>query len=88
MKVKQFFILGALALAAAAVTGCASHPTMQTMTPRQAAIEGATPIRTMPAERPVWVDFVPESTTSLFFAGSAGRFATETGNHGSRFFSH
>ena len=88
MKVKQFLILGVLALLAAAVTGCASHPTVQTITPRQAAIDAATPIRTMPAERPAWVDFVPHSTTTLSFVGSAGRFATETGNQGSRFFAH
>ncbi|MCL2211195.1 MAG: hypothetical protein FWB95_04675 [Treponema sp.] len=53
---------------------------------RDAAIAAATPIRTEPARRPDWVDEVPDSPTTLSFIGSAGRYATATGNHGARYF--
>jgi len=87
MKVKQILILLAIAIVAIAVTSCASQPEAQAeRTARQAAIEAATPIRTEPAQEPEWVHRVPDSQTVLSFVGSAGRYATATGNHGARFF--
>ena len=53
---------------------------------RDAAIEQATPIRTEPAQRPGWVDSVPDTPQTLSFIGSAGRYATATGNQGARYF--
>jgi len=97
MKVKQIMFLIAIAGLAVAVTGCASKPapvssvqTTQNVRPQQsardAAIEAAKPIRTEPAQQPDWVNNVPDSPTLLSFIGSAGRYATATGNHGARFF--
>jgi len=53
---------------------------------RQAAIAAASAIRTEPAQRPGWVDEVPDKPTTLSFIGSAGRYATATGNQGARYF--
>jgi hypothetical protein len=53
---------------------------------REAAIKQATPIRTEPAQRPEWVDEVPDTPQTLSFIGSAGRYATATGNQGARYF--
>jgi len=53
---------------------------------RDVAIEQATPIRTEPAARPDWVDNVPDSTTTLSFVGTAGKYATATGNTGARYY--
>ena len=53
---------------------------------RNAALEQANPIRTEPAQRPDWVDNVPDSPQKLSFVGSAGRYATATGNQGARYF--
>jgi len=72
------------ALVIAAVTSCASQPVPSTS--RQNAIAAATPIRTEPAQRPRWVDYVPDSTATLSFVGSAGRYATATGNFGARYY--
>jgi hypothetical protein len=84
MKVKQILMMLAFAIAVIAATGCASKPLTPEQAARQAAIEAARPIRTEPAQRPTWVDSVPDSTTTLSFVGSAGRFATVTGNQGAR----
>ena len=88
MKKKQVFGLLVFAIIAATVSGCAnqSPATQAAKSARQAAIEAATPIRTTPEQRPVWVDNVPDSPTVLSFVGNAGRYATATGNHGARFF--
>ena len=97
MKVKQILGLLAFAITAFAVTSCTSSPassgqSAQTATrnaapsARDSAIAAATPIRTEPSHRPDWVDDVPESSTLLSFVGTAGRYATATGNHGARFF--
>jgi len=88
MKRKQIFGLFAFAILVIAVSSCASQSleTQAVKSARQAAIEAATPIRTEPAQRPAWVDSVPESTAVLSFIGSAGKYATATGNHGARFF--
>ena len=89
MKTKQTVIFAALVVAVIAVTGCASQPSGQsggTQSARQAAIEQATPIRTEPAQRPAWVDEVPINQQTLSFVGSAGRYATATGNQGARYF--
>lgn len=53
---------------------------------RQQAIEQATPIRTEPTQRPAWVDTVPDTPTTLSLIGSAGRYATATGNTGARYY--
>lgn len=92
MKVKQIMFLTAIVSLAIAVTSCASQgkpaSTTKSTAPsaRDAAIEAAKPIRTEPAQRPAWVDEVPDSTTTLSFIGSAGRYATATGNHGARYY--
>jgi len=84
MKTKQMVIFAALALAVVVVTGCASNPAAQGG--RDGGMIVATPIRTEPAQRPAWVDNVPDSPTTLSFIGSAGRYATATGNMGARYF--
>jgi len=86
MKTKQMIIFTVLAIAAIAVMGCSSQPVAPAQSARQAAIDAATPIRTEPAQRPVWVDNVPDSPTILSFIGNAGRYATATGNQGARFY--
>jgi len=88
MKRKQILGLFAFAILVITVSGCASQSpeTQAAKSARQAAIEAATPIRTMPTQRPAWVDNVPDSPTTLSFVGNAGRYATATGNHGARFF--
>jgi hypothetical protein len=83
-KMKQMLIFTALAIAAIVVTGCSSQPSARSA--RQAAIEQSTPIRTEPAQRPNWVDSVPDSPSTLSFIGSAGRYATATGNSGARYY--
>ncbi|MDR2135877.1 MAG: hypothetical protein LBO76_04605 [Treponema sp.] len=73
---------------AAAFTGCASQAgTAPSNRPaRDAAIEQSKPIRTEPEQRPAWVDSVPDSPATLNFIGSAGRYATATGNTGARYY--
>jgi hypothetical protein len=46
-------------------------------TARELAIEAAAPIRTSPAQRPEWIDTVPQSATVLSFVGTSLRYATE-----------
>jgi hypothetical protein len=82
MKAKHTVILLVLA---AAVLGCASQGGSN-RSARDDAIAQATPIRTEPAQRPVWVDSVPDSPATLSFVGSAGRYATATGNTGARYY--
>jgi hypothetical protein len=86
MKTGKFFIGLAAVLAVAVLAGCASKPAVETRSARQAAIEQATPIRTEPAQRPAWVDIVPDSPSTLSFVGSAGRYATATGSTGARYY--
>jgi hypothetical protein len=89
---KKIFGWAIIAAITATALACASNPpaSAQTATPaqseRQAAIERATPIRTEPAQRPDWVDSVPDSATTLSLVGSAGRYATATGNTGARYY--
>jgi hypothetical protein len=71
------------------MAGCASKPAAQArpaQSARDAAIQQATPIRTEPAQRPIWVDSVPDSPAILSFVGSAGRYATATGGTGARYY--
>jgi hypothetical protein len=83
-SVTTAFAILALALASA---GCASQTAgTSNRSARNEAITQATPIRTEPAERPIWVDTVPDSPTTLSFVGSAGRYATATGNNGARYY--
>jgi len=81
MKMKRIVTLTAVIITAITVSvvsmGCA----------RDAAIRRSLPIRTEPAQRPDWVDSVPPDTpTTKSFIGSAGRYATATGNTGARYF--
>jgi hypothetical protein len=81
-------VIGFVAMMAL-LDGCASNPATpaaQAKSARDAAIEQATPIRTEPAQKPAWVDVVPDSPNTMSFIGSAGRYATATGNQGARFF--
>jgi len=84
MKTKGITFCLATILAVALLASCSSQPSARSA--RQAAIEQATPIRTEPAQRPTWVDSVPDSPTTLSFVGTAGRFATATGNTGARYY--
>jgi hypothetical protein len=88
MKTGKWVIGLAAVLAVAVMVGCASasKPALQAKSERDAAIAQATPIRTEPAQRPVWVDNVPDSPSTLSFIGSAGKYATATGNQGARYF--
>jgi len=89
MKTGKLLIGMAVTLAMAVLAGCGSSPAtpaVQAKSERQAAIAQATPIRTEPAQRPAWVDVVPESKERLSFIGSAGKYATATGNQGARYF--
>jgi predicted small lipoprotein YifL len=94
MKVKNLVITVMVILTVMAVTGCGSFPVSNTsstaatqQTARQQAIESTLPIRTMPAQRPAWVDVVPSTpVTAQSFVGSAGRYATATGNTGARYY--
>jgi archaellum component FlaG (FlaF/FlaG flagellin family) len=89
MKAKEMVMMIAAVMITAALVGCASQ-TGATQTSnksaRDEAIAQATPIRTEPAQRPTWVDSVPDSPTTLSFVGSAGRYATATGNTGARYY--
>jgi len=87
----------AAVLTASILASCASKPApapqvvvVEKQAPaqsaRNAAIEQSKPIRTEPAQRPDWVDNVPDSPSKLSFIGSAGRYATATGNSGARYF--
>ena len=78
MKMKHITVMVVIALTLIAVIGCA--------TDRQKAIDQSKPIRTEPARRPDWVDNVPESLSTLSFVGSAGWYATATGNAGARYY--
>jgi len=73
MKTKQMIIFTVLAVAAIAVMGCSSQPVASAQSARQTAIEAAMPIRTEPAQRPVWVDNVPDSSQTLSFVGTSLR---------------
>jgi len=87
MKMKQIWVFLTFAIIALAVTSCASKPEVKAaQSARQAALEASKPIRTEPAQRPGWVDSVPDSASTLSFIGTAGRYATATGNHGARYF--
>jgi hypothetical protein len=72
---------------AALIAGCASSSgTAEQRNARSAAAERSKPIRTEPDKRPDWVDTVPKSDKYLYFTGSAGRYATATGNFGARYY--
>ena len=90
MKTKQTVLFTALAVAMIAVMGCASKPATTSgskqPTERDTAIAAATPIRMEPAQKPEWTYNVPQSPTVLSFIGTAGRYATATGNQGARYF--
>jgi hypothetical protein len=87
MKTGKLAIGLAAVLAAAVSAGCAGGPSSQARSARDAAIEQTKPIRTMPAQRPDWVDKVPTTPASVqSFVGSAGRYATATGNTGARYY--
>ena len=91
--------IGLAVVLIAVLVGCASKPVpapqpqvvvvdrpAPAQSARDTALEQAKPIRTEPAQRPDWVDNIPESAQKLSFVGSAGRYATATGNQGARHF--
>jgi hypothetical protein len=86
MKTGKLAIGLAAVLAALVLAGCASKPAAQAKSARNTAIEQSKPIRTEPAQKPAWVDVVPDSPSTLSFIGSAGRYATATGNAGARYY--
>jgi hypothetical protein len=88
MNMKQTVKMIMALMIDAAVTGCASQAgtSASDRSARNAAIEQSKPIRTEPEQRPVWVDTVPDSPATLSFIGSAGRYATATGNTGARYY--
>jgi hypothetical protein len=77
---KQTSYRAAVALIASvmvfASAGCGSAPAVPAKSERELAIERAAPIRTEPAQRPGWVDSVPQSATTLHFVGTSLRYAT------------
>jgi len=81
MRMKRIVSLTVVFIAAIAVSvvsmGCA----------RNEAMRRSLPIRTEPEKRPEWVYNVPPDTpTTKSFVGTAGRYATATGNSGARHF--
>jgi hypothetical protein len=87
MKAKEMAKMIGAMMIAAAITGCASQAEAASdRSARSAAIEQSKPIRTEPEQRPEWVDTVPNSPATLSFIGSAGRYATATGNTGARYY--
>jgi len=91
MKVRKAALLAVLVLVPVlGFAGGKKEAGEQTKAPaksaRDAAIEQATAIRTEPAQRPDWVDNVPDSPSTLSLVGSAGRYATATGNTGARYY--
>jgi hypothetical protein len=59
------------------LTACAGSPAQQQRSARDLAIEAALPIRTSAAQRPEWIDTVPQVTNVLNFVGTSLRYATE-----------
>jgi hypothetical protein len=59
--------------------GCASAPSASApaKSARDLAVEAAKPIRTSAAQRPEWIDTVPQSAVAVDFVGASLRFATE-----------
>jgi len=87
MKTGKLVIGLAVTLTMAVLAGCAGSPAAQAKSERDRAVEQSKPIRTEPAgPRPEWVDKPPVSKDSLSFIGSAGKYATATGNQGARYF--
>jgi hypothetical protein len=79
-KTKMTRVLGAVIFALSLLGGsCANNP-------RNAAIDRASPIRTYPAKKPKWVSSPKSAETKsvLAFTGSSGKWATSTGDYGSR----
>jgi hypothetical protein len=56
------------------LASCGSSPAQSQRSARELAIEQATPIRTEPAQRPVWMDEVPKSSGTLSFVGLSPRY--------------
>ncbi|MDR1506513.1 MAG: hypothetical protein LBI67_05360 [Treponema sp.] len=54
-----------------------SAPAREQRSSRELAIEMAAPIRTSQAQRPEWIDEIPQSAAVLSFVGISNRFATE-----------
>jgi hypothetical protein len=52
-------------------------PVREQRSARELAIEMAKPIRTSQAQRPEWIDEIPQSSTVLSFVGISNRFTTE-----------
>ena len=67
------------AVSALVFAACGSSaPARDQRSARELAIEMAKPIRASQAQRPEWIDEVPQSSTTLSFVGISNRFATES----------
>jgi len=88
MRVNKIGTLLAAAIVLMAIAGCASKPKPEVSAQkvRQEAENRAKPIETIPEVMPGWVIKVPDTPTTLSFVGSAGRYATATGNQGARYY--
>jgi hypothetical protein len=87
MKKGMFSVTAIFAVLALTGAGCASQTGgTSNRSARNEAIAQATPIRAEPAQRPAWVDTVPDSPATLSLIGSAGRYVTATGNNGARYY--
>jgi len=83
MKTGKLVIGLAVALTMAVLAGCGSSPAGQGGKPERLDVEK---IGSEPAQQPDWVFNVPDSPTTLSFVGTAGKYATATGNTGARYY--
>jgi hypothetical protein len=74
MKEKKFLGLVAVIAAIIATNGCASG---NKESDRDRAIANLQPIRTVPSQRPDWVDETPKNSRLQYFVGMSQRYATE-----------
>ncbi|MDR0636603.1 MAG: hypothetical protein LBF87_05945 [Treponema sp.] len=77
---KRFLVF--ITVASMAIIGCATSapaptPAPPAKTERELRAERYTPIRTIPAQRPEWVDIMPRYEDTLSFTGTSNRYATE-----------
>lgn len=57
--------------------GCVSSPEAQANRSRERALMALKPYRTIPAQRPAWIDNIQHSKAELAFVGVSDKFATE-----------
>jgi hypothetical protein len=83
MKTGKLVIGLAVALTMAVLAGCGSSPAGQGGKQQRLEFEK---IGSDPVQQPDWVNNVPDSPTTLSLIGSAGKYATATGNTGARYY--